>query len=144
MWRAVWNEERGLCCESRRSAVPAVSLPSFGAFLAVYTMQYCSFPIGVPFFSLPLPSSFNTLQEMSGSPMEGIVKRLRALTQYLSQECGGGPKPFKHSMVINFQKGGTLPLCLVLMTFFKNFSPTAWMYTALHGSYGLLWVMKDR
>jgi hypothetical protein len=45
--------------------------------------------------------------------------------------------------LINFQKGATLPFLLILMYYFQNFSLGAWMYTALHGSYGILWCVKD-
>lgn len=30
------------------------------------------------------------------------------------------------------------------MLLYQNFLPGAWVYLALHGSYGLLWLMKDR
>ena len=32
---------------------------------------------------------------------------LRRLTTWLSQDCGGGPRPWKLAWVINVQKGGT-------------------------------------
>ena len=31
-----------------------------------------------------------------------------------------------------------------LMCYFDNFSLGAWVYLALHGNYGLIWVLKDR
>ncbi len=48
----------------------------------------------------------------------------------------------KHS--INLHKGATLPLILGLMWLYDNFSLAAWVYLALHGTYGLLWLLKDR
>lgn len=33
---------------------------------------------------------------------------------------------------------------LFLMIWQQNFSTAAWVYLALHGSYGLLWLLKDR
>src|SRR5690606_28346916 len=33
---------------------------------------------------------------------------------------------------------------LWLMWYFDTYTTTAWMYTALHGSYGLCWLLKDR
>lgn len=48
----------------------------------------------------------------------------------------------KHS--INLHKGATLPFVLGLMFLYDNFSLGAWVYLALHGTYGLLWLLKDR
>ena len=45
---------------------------------------------------------------------------------------------------MNAQKGGTLPMCLVLMAACGNFSPTALLYTALHGGYGLCWLVRPK
>ncbi|MGK7957095.1 MAG: DUF1295 domain-containing protein [Crocosphaera sp.] len=45
---------------------------------------------------------------------------------------------------INFHKGLTLFFILGLMTVYQNFSVTAWVYLALHGTYGILWLLKDR
>lgn len=75
--------------------------------------------------------------------MRSLAAFMHRSTQYLSQDLLGGPRPWKFSWVINFQKGGTLPFVLLLMVAFQNFSTTAWLYAALHGSYGLLWLLKD-
>ena len=32
---------------------------------------------------------------------------------------------------------------LGLMRYFNNYSTTAYLYAAMHGSYGLLWLLKD-
>lgn len=48
----------------------------------------------------------------------------------------------KHS--INLSKGLTAPFVLVLMILYQNFSVAAWVYLALHGTYGILWLLKDR
>ncbi len=62
---------------------------------------------------------------------------------WLSDDILGGPKVLKASWVINAQKGGTLPFVLVLMWAYDCWTPTAWTYLALHGSYGLCWLLKD-
>ena len=31
-----------------------------------------------------------------------------------------------------------------MMLYFENFSTSAWVYLALHGSYGIMWLLKDR
>ncbi len=66
-----------------------------------------------------------------------------ALTEYLSTDLLGGPKWIKLSWVINLQKGGTLPFVLALMFWYQNWTYAAWTYAALHGSYGLAWLLKD-
>ena len=45
---------------------------------------------------------------------------------------------------INLHKGLTAGIVLGLMYYFDNFSIGAWVYLALHGSYGFLWLFKDR
>lgn len=54
-----------------------------------------------------------------------------------------GSKFIPAKWVINSCKGGTLPLCIALMYQHNNFSYSACTITALHGSYGLIWVLKD-
>lgn len=70
--------------------------------------------------------------------------RMRVLTDHMIYELGGGPKPWKFAWVVNTQKGGTVFVLAGLMWLYGNFSPEAWIYLALHGSYGLIWLMKDR
>lgn len=70
-------------------------------------------------------------------------RRLRALTDAATVEFPG-PRVLKMAWVINLQKGGTLPFTLGLMAWFQNGSVAAWTYAAMHGSYGLIWLLKDR
>ncbi len=53
------------------------------------------------------------------------------------------PKIFPLNYIINFQKGFTLAMMFSLMVYFNNFSLGAWIYLALHGSYGIIWYVKD-
>ena len=76
-------------------------------------------------------------------PAPAWAQIMRRVTQYLSQDCLGGPRPWKLAWVINFQKAGTFPLLGFLMWHYQNTSPAAWIYLALHGSYGLVWMIKD-
>jgi steroid 5-alpha reductase family enzyme len=46
--------------------------------------------------------------------------------------------------VINSHKGLTFCFILGLMAFYHNYSIGAWVYLALHGTYGLMWLIKDR
>ena len=63
----------------------------------------------------------------------------------------GGAKLLKANYVINFFKGFTPILILMLMYYYQNFSLGAYLYVSLfinkklilHGSYGVLWFLKD-
>jgi len=63
---------------------------------------------------------------------------------HLSSDLLGGPRAVKAAWVIDLQKGATLPFVLGLMWLYDAWTPTAWTYAALHGSYGLCWLLKDR
>ncbi len=64
------------------------------------------------------------------------------INNYLSTDLPGGPKFIKMSWVINLHKGLTFFFVLFLMNFYKNFSTVAYIYLALHGSYGFIWIIK--
>ncbi|MGY6554941.1 MAG: methyltransferase family protein [Wenzhouxiangella sp.] len=68
---------------------------------------------------------------------------LRRLTTWLVEDAGGGPRPWKFAWVINFQKGGTFFFLGFLIWWYDNQSPAAWIYLALHGGYGVVWLIKD-
>jgi hypothetical protein len=38
---------------------------------------------------------------------------------------------------------GTFPLLGLLIAWYHNTSTAAWVYLAMHGSYGLIWIVKD-
>ena len=46
--------------------------------------------------------------------------------------------------IINFHKGTTFIVVLGLMLAYQNFTLGPWVYLALHGTYGILWLLKDR
>jgi protein-S-isoprenylcysteine O-methyltransferase Ste14 len=70
-------------------------------------------------------------------------QRLHEAAEYLSVDLFGGPRPWKLSWIVNAQKGGMLPFLLVLAWWTDNQSAAAWTYLALHGGYGVVWVLKD-
>ncbi len=80
-----------------------------------------------------------------GAEPEGRVARAahRAVL-YLSRDLFGGLRPFRQSWVIDVHKGVTGPFVALLMLAYGNGSAAAWIYLALHGGYGLAWVVKDR
>ena len=75
--------------------------------------------------------------------MSDIIQQAHKVTNYLSHDFLGGPRILRFNWVINFQKGMTLFWVLGLMVYYQNFSTQAWVYLALHGSYGLVWILKD-
>lgn len=66
------------------------------------------------------------------------------LKTYLTINLMGGPKPFQMRHIINCQKGMTMVVMLSLMSWYDNWSWAACVYTALHGSYGIVWILKDQ
>lgn len=64
------------------------------------------------------------------------------LSNYVTFNCPPGPAQIPLSRVIDFCKALTLPFCLFLMAQSNNWSYSAYLIMALHGSYGLLWILK--
>jgi len=50
----------------------------------------------------------------------------------------------KLNQLINLHKGSTFFVVAGLMIFFKNYSIAAWVYLSLHGTYGVLWLLKEK
>ncbi len=55
-----------------------------------------------------------------------------------------GNEPMKLKYPINAHKGLTAIVILAMMAVYNNFSTAPWIYLALHGGYGILWLCKDR
>lgn len=72
-----------------------------------------------------------------------LAASLHRAAQYLSVDLLGGPRPWKLAWVVNFQKAGMLPFLLWLAWWTGNDATAAWTYLALHGGYGLVWLLKD-
>jgi len=50
----------------------------------------------------------------------------------------------KQKLFIDIHKGITAVAVLTMMAVFRHWeNPTAWIYLALHGTYGVLWVLKS-
>ena len=80
-------------------------------------------------------------------PMPAVApawaRGLRRLNTWLSEDFLGGPRPWKLAWVVNFQKAGTFVFLGLLMAWYGNTTMAAWIYLAMHGSYGLVWILKD-
>ena len=63
--------------------------------------------------------------------------------RYLTEDLGGGPRKIRIAQMINFHKVITLFLIYGMMVYFDNYSTAAWIYLALHGTYGYCWLIKD-
>ena len=50
----------------------------------------------------------------------------------------------KLNQIINLHKGLTAFVVTGLMIFYKNYTIAAWVYLALHGTYGILWLLKEK
>jgi protein-S-isoprenylcysteine O-methyltransferase Ste14 len=70
--------------------------------------------------------------------------KVKAITSWLTEDFLGGPRPWTLATVINIQKGATALFLGFLIWWFGNWSTAAWIYLALHGTYGIVWLMKDR
>ena len=69
--------------------------------------------------------------------------RVRKMTDHLSRDFLGGPRICKFAWVINFQKTGTFFFLGLLMILYGQTATASWVYLALHGTYGLVWFLKD-
>ena len=48
------------------------------------------------------------------------------------------------NQIINLHKGLTPLVVIGLMSYYENFSTPAWVYLSLHGTYGILWLLKEK
>jgi protein-S-isoprenylcysteine O-methyltransferase Ste14 len=76
------------------------------------------------------------------APASPVVRALARLATHLAEDFLGGPRPFRMAWVINAQKATTALFVGALMIVYRNGSTAAWVYLALHGTYGLLWLTK--
>lgn len=76
------------------------------------------------------------------------AQTLSRFNHWMMFDIGGGPRPSKLATIINLQKAGTFPVIALLMWYYAGKTPAAtstaaWLYLAMHGSYGLVWLLKD-
>lgn len=75
--------------------------------------------------------------------MSPLLARYLKFRDAMTEDFLGGPKILSLAWAINLQKGGTLVFVLALMAVYAVWTPTAWIYFGLHGSYGLIWLLKE-
>ena len=88
-------------------------------------------------------TSTANIKPTHATPAPAWALGMRKFTDYLSKDFLGGPRPWKFAWIINFQKGGSLFFFGFLIWYYQNTSTAAWVYLALHGGYGLVWLIKD-
>ena len=74
---------------------------------------------------------------------QSILTQIALITSPSENPFNLGPKIFPVHIIVNFQKGSTIIIMYLLMLYFQNFSTGAYIYLSLHGSYGIIWVLKD-
>ena len=84
-----------------------------------------------------------SLSAAHATPAPAWAVGMRKFTDYLSKDFLGGPRPWKFAWIINFQKGGSFFFLGFLIWYYQNTSTAAWIYLALHGGYGLVWLIND-
>ena len=82
-------------------------------------------------------------------PVPRYARFVRGLQQRYVIDMPGGPRIVRFATVINFQKCLMFVYLAALMWLYSDRTPTAtstaaWIYLALHGSYGLVWYLKDK
>ena len=70
------------------------------------------------------------------------VRTVNRISKQLSQDLFGGPRLVKMAFMVNLHKFLSAFVVALLMLLYHNYSPAAWAYLALHGTYGFCWVMK--
>jgi protein-S-isoprenylcysteine O-methyltransferase Ste14 len=72
-----------------------------------------------------------------------LFDHVRAFNDWFMHRIPIGPAVMNPRQAINLHKVSVGPLTLALMLAASDFSLAAWLYLALHGVYGLMWVAKD-
>lgn len=67
----------------------------------------------------------------------------RAVGGDSSSTAGSDRGTFRLNTTIDLHKAATGPFVLAMMQACDVFTPAAWTYVALHGTYGVAWVLKD-
>ena len=74
---------------------------------------------------------------------EFLIKKLENLQEYLMINCPPRIPLTKMRYVINMSKGIIIFLCYFLIYIYSNYTIRSMIYLSLHGSYGLIWILKD-
>lgn len=73
--------------------------------------------------------------------MPGWAAAMNGMVERVVRPSPRGRIPL--NVAIDLHKAATGPFVLALMLMYGNYTTPAWVYLALHGSYGVVWVLKD-
>lgn len=71
------------------------------------------------------------------------IDSMEEWTEWITYELPPGKPIIPQYWYCNLHKGSMPVLLFAWMVYYDNWSLGAWMYFALHGSYGALWILKD-
>tara|TARA_B100000700_G_scaffold263554_1_gene300773 strand:+ start:341 stop:1099 length:759 start_codon:yes stop_codon:yes gene_type:complete len=72
------------------------------------------------------------------------INYIDKLVDYLTFRIPPGNKCIPIRYIINIQKGLTGVYVFLLMYYYNNWTISAIVYLALHGTYGIIWLLKDK
>ncbi len=72
-----------------------------------------------------------------------FLYKIALLTDPIKSPFAIGKPIIPLNYIINIQKAGTIIIMYILMLYYQNFSRGAWLYLSLHGTYGIIWILKD-
>ena len=77
------------------------------------------------------------------SDNKDLLNKIALITSPSENPFNIGPKIYPVHIIVNLQKSLTIIIMYLLMRYFNNYSKGAYIYLSLHGSYGLIWLLKD-
>jgi protein-S-isoprenylcysteine O-methyltransferase Ste14 len=88
-----------------------------------------------------------TAPSLAKDPAPPWAALLRRINNWLLYDLGGGPRPIKFAWMVDGQKALTLPVLLAMVWYYSSRTPAAtspatYVYVAMHGAYGLAWLLK--
>ncbi len=87
-------------------------------------------------------SRYHNATNRQFQPNEWLEKYIDSWNWLTNELPGPGGKIIKMKWYVDLQKGGMPFYLLGLMLYYDNWSIGMWMYFVLHGSYGIIWVVK--
>ena len=71
------------------------------------------------------------------------IEQMRDFADYITYDLAPGPNFLPQRWYVNLHKGGIGVYLFCMMIYYDNWSLGAWIYLAMHGSYGIFWLFKD-
>ena len=71
------------------------------------------------------------------------IEKMIEFAEFLTYNIPPGPNCLPQQWYVNLHKGGIVVYLFSMMVYYDNWSLGAWLYFAMHGSYGICWLLKD-